>query len=193
MTTAGLATEVSAPVDPTRWSREDHVDLDTFRAVMGSLATGVSVVTSLGEGAAPRGLTCSAVCSVSATPPLLLACVKLGSATLDAIHESEAFAVNILASGTDQLARTFASPVPERFDGVRWTGAPRTGAPLLTDHSTAWAECAVVDSRQVGDHQLVVGRILSGGTSPSKDPLAFWRTRFTPLARPEAVPDAATG
>lgn len=178
----GLAPEASTQGKASRWSLEEHVDLETFRSVMGSLASGVSVVTGLGADAAPRGLTCSAVCSVSATPPLLLACVQLGSSTLEAIHASEAFGVNILASGHDQLALTFASRVPERFDGVRWTPGPLTGTPLLTEQSTAWAECAVVDSRQMGDHQLVVGRILNGEASQGRGPLAYWRARFAPLA-----------
>ncbi|MEV7414859.1 flavin reductase family protein [Streptomyces sp. NPDC089919] len=158
----------------------DQVDLDTFRAVMGSLPTGVSVVTSHTSDGAPRGLTCSAVCSVSASPPLLLVCVKAPSPTLAAIHESGVFGVNVLAAGTDQTARTFAAPVPERFAGVPWRPGPRTGVPLLGD-TVAAAECVLTRSHIAGDHQLLIGRLVFGRSAPDQAPLAFWRTRFSEL------------
>ncbi|MFF8971235.1 flavin reductase family protein [Streptomyces sp. NPDC014995] len=156
----------------------DQVDLPTFRSVMGSLPTGVSVVTSVTADGEPRGLTCSAVCSVSASPPLLLVCVKHPSATLEAIHESAAFAVNFLSSGMAETARTFASPVPERFSDVLWSPGKRTGSPLL-EATVAHAECVLTSSHLAGDHQILVGRLVHGDVSPSRTPLAYWRARFS--------------
>ncbi|MCI3271294.1 flavin reductase family protein [Streptomyces cylindrosporus] len=158
----------------------DQVDLNTFRSVMGSLPTGVSVVTSITAEGEPRGLTCSAVCSVSASPPLLLVCVKHPSATLEAIHESSVFAVNFLSSGMADVAKTFASPVPERFEGVPWTQGKRIAAPVL--HATvATAECILTSSYLAGDHQILVGRLVHGDVSTVHTPLAYWRARFSEL------------
>lgn len=156
----------------------DQVDLSTFRSVMGSLPTGVSVVTSVTADGQPRGLTCSAVCSVSASPPLLLVCVKQPSATLEAIHESSAFAVNFLSSGMEDTARTFASPVPERFSDVPWSPGKRTGAPILPA-TVAHAECVLTSSHLAGDHQILVGRLVHGDVSPARTPLAYWRAQFS--------------
>jgi len=158
----------------------DQVDLNTFRSVMGSLPTGVSVVTSLTADGEPRGLTCSAVCSVSAAPPLLLACVKQPSATLEAIHQSSAFAVNFLSADMAETARTFASPVPERFEGVPWTPGKRTGAPLLQS-TVASAECVLTSSYLAGDHQVLIGRLVHGDVSTTRVPLAYWRAQFSEL------------
>ncbi|MFD7707404.1 flavin reductase family protein [Streptomyces sp. NPDC059785] len=164
----------------------DQVDLQTFRSVMGSLPTGVSVVTSVTGDGEPRGLTCSAVCSVSASPPLLLVCVKQPSATLAAIHQSSVFAVNFLSAEMAETARTFASPVPERFAGVPWTPGKRTDAPLL--HSTvAYAECILTSSHLAGDHQVLIGRLVNGDIATDRFPLAYWRAQFSELrARPAA-------
>ncbi|MFJ2830802.1 flavin reductase family protein [Streptomyces sp. NPDC087263] len=158
----------------------DQVDLNTFRSVMGSLPTGVSVVTSLTADGEPRGLTCSAVCSVSAAPPLLLACVKQPSATLEAIHQSSAFAVNFLSADMAETARTFASPVPERFEGVPWTPGKRTGVPLLQS-TVASAECVLTSSYLAGDHQVLIGRLVHGDVSTTRVPLAYWRAQFSEL------------
>jgi flavin reductase (DIM6/NTAB) family NADH-FMN oxidoreductase RutF len=162
----------------------DQVDLHTFRSVMGSLPTGVSVVTSVTGAGEPRGLTCSAVCSVSASPPLLLVCVKQPSATLEAIHQSSVFAVNFLSAGMTETARTFASPVPERFADVPWTAGKRTGAPLL-DTTVAYAECILTSSHLAGDHQVLIGRLVHGDVSTAHTPLAYWRAQFSEVrARP---------
>ncbi|MEZ0095345.1 flavin reductase family protein [Streptacidiphilus sp. EB129] len=155
----------------------EQVEPAVFRAVMGSLAAGVSIVTCLDEDAAPRGLTCTAVCSVSAAPPLLLVCIQQNSSTLDAIHHSGAFAVNLLAGGTEKLAMTFARNVPERFAQVDWAPGERTGAPVLA-RTAAWAECLLTHSRRMGDHQLVVGRVVRGGSRPEQLPLVYWRSQF---------------
>ena len=164
----------------------DQVDLSTFRSVMGSLPTGVSVVTSTAADGEPRGLTCSAVCSVSASPPLLLVCVKHPSATLEAIHASSAFAVNFLSSGMAETARTFASPVPERFADVLWRPGERTGAPVL-EATVASAECVVTSSHLAGDHQVVIGRLVHGEVNTSRTPLAYWRAQFSEIrAQPAA-------
>ncbi|MFF1450261.1 flavin reductase family protein [Streptomyces sp. NPDC058274] len=164
----------------------DQVDLPTFRSVMGSLPTGVSVVTSLTADGEPRGLTCSAVCSVSASPPQLLVCVKQPGATLEAIHESSVFAVNFLSAGMTETARTFASPVPERFAGVPWTPGKRTSAPLLDD-TVAFAECILTSSHLAGDHQVLIGRLVHGEVSAGHTPLTYWRAQFSELrAHPAA-------
>ncbi|MER6632155.1 flavin reductase family protein [Streptomyces sp. NPDC000987] len=164
----------------------DQVDLHTFRSVMGSLPTGVSVVTSVTSDGEPRGLTCSAVCSVSASPPLLLVCVKHPSGTLEAIHESSVFAVNFLSSGMAETARTFASPVPERFSGVAWSPGKRIAAPVL-DANVATAECILTSSYLAGDHQILIGRLVHGDVSTTHTPLAYWRAQFSEVTTQPAA------
>ena len=47
-----------------------------FREAMGHFATGVTVVTSIGEDGEPVGTTANAVTSLSLDPPLLLVCFE---------------------------------------------------------------------------------------------------------------------
>ncbi len=57
-----------------------------FRQVMGQFATGVTVVTTCGQGK-PAGITVNAFCSVSLDPPLVLVCIDLISHTLPALAQ----------------------------------------------------------------------------------------------------------
>jgi flavin reductase len=79
---------------------------ENFIAAMGQAATGVSVVTT--EGAAGRfGLTVSAVSSVSADPPLILACVNRKNPAVAALNANGVFAVNLLAVHHQSYAERF--------------------------------------------------------------------------------------
>ena len=96
------------------------VDGVLFRCLMGSLVSGVSILTTLDTRGTPVGMTCSAVCSVSADPPLLLACIGTPSTTLDAIQASGWFVVNLLDAEADEISSLFASRSSDKFTGVTW-------------------------------------------------------------------------
>jgi len=147
---------------------------------MGSFASGVSVVTTLGRDGIPRGFTCSAICSVSADPPLLLACVDSRSSTLAEVLRCGRFAVNLLGSQAQEVSQLFASRTEDKFARVRWQPGPATGMPLL-QVNVAHAECEVADSVTMGDHTLLVGRLVDGGTIRGGLPLTYWRGGYTRL------------
>ncbi len=58
----------------------DPVDQRALRTALGRFATGVTVLTTLDDGGSDHGMTASAFCSVSLTPPLVLACVDASTA-----------------------------------------------------------------------------------------------------------------
>src|SRR6187551_2884677 len=115
----------SAPGETT-----EHFDPRDFRSALGSFATGVTVVTMTCPDGVPVGLTCNSFSSVSLSPPLVLWSLSLRSPNLSNFLQAPLFAVNILADDQVALARRFATPLPNKFDGVAHTlGA--AGAPLL--------------------------------------------------------------
>ncbi|HJY60423.1 MAG TPA: flavin reductase family protein, partial [Streptosporangiaceae bacterium] len=85
-----------------------EVSASEFRQAMGHFATGVTVVTSIGDDGEPVGTTASAVTSVSLDPPLVLVCFDRASLTLQAIRSHGAFVVNVLAAPQKQLSANFA-------------------------------------------------------------------------------------
>ena len=141
---------------------------------MRQLAGGVCIITSLGPDGGRVGLTATAVCSVSAEPPVLLICVNRDNRSHDVIREAGAFAVNVLGVGDRALAHRFALRVAseERFQGARWTTL-LTGAPLLVS-ALASFDCRIAQVMDVGTHRVILGAVQAVRTAPAPDrPLLY--------------------
>lgn len=163
-------------------STGDHmqpVDSGTFRAIMGSLPTGVCVVSATDKDNEPRGLTCSAVCSLSQDPPLVLVCVSLLNKSLGALRGSGGFVVNVLREDRNRVSQLFASRSASKFDGVSWAPTAVLGLPLLTTDALAHAECRIVADLQVGDHAILVGLIVGGTPPMAGRPLMYWHRGYS--------------
>lgn len=158
----------------------DFVDESTFLSIMSSLASGVTIVATLTAESQPIGLTCSAACSVSREPPLLLVCIHRQSRVLESILSRRTFTVNVLCAGRQHISGVFASAgVPDRFASVDWRPGPRTGLPCLPGDCVAMAECFVSSVVDAGDHTVVIGGVLAGQvTEEPKAPLMYWRRAY---------------
>ncbi len=164
----------------------------TFFDVMASFPTGVAIVTTLDPDGRPRGLTTTAVSSVSAHPPMLLVCVDLASRTLAALRARRRFVVNFMGQGTSDVCRLFATKADDKFERVAWRPTD-SGLPLLHEDVLAWAECCTIHDLEVGDHVILVARVEGGGVMPETDsPLMYYRRSWgvwSPVQEPseEAV------
>lgn len=151
------------------------VDRETFVEIMASYPAGVAIVTALEADGTPRGLTTTAVSSVSADPPLLLVCVDLTSRTLPALRAGGRFVVNFLREGRSELARLFASKRDDKFEQVAWRPSS-SGLPVLADDALAWAECVTVHELEPGDHVVLLGQVEEGAGAADEDaPLMYYR------------------
>lgn len=156
------------------------IDADTFRAVLGRFASGVTIVTARDAEGHDHGMTVSAFCSVSLDPPLVLACIGHDASMHPVIVREDRFGVSILTVGQEALARRFADQRSDRFDGVGYTRG-RLGVALLDD-AIAHLECTVVDRREAGDHTIVIGRVESASPDQGR-PLVYYRGGYTQLER----------
>lgn len=171
-----------------RGTRADHVEADTFKAVMGAFPTGVTVVTTTDSQGFPCGFTCSAACSVSQDPPLLLICADSGSRVLREITERGRFVVNFLRSDRGWVSALFASKRPDRFTSIEWRPSRRHGLPWLSADTIAHAECEVAATVEAGDHVVVIGTILDGDVLSEPDgPLMYWRRQYAGWPTEDAV------
>lgn len=152
------------------------IEKHLFMRVMGSFASGVTIVTTKDKDGTPRGFTASAVSSLSLEPRMLLVCVSEHSSSLDAIMEAGAFCVNILAANQQEIAQQFATRQDNRFAGIRWRSGAETQAPVI-DGSLAYAECRLVDTCKGGDHVIVMGEIV-GADAHEAEPLLYFRGRY---------------
>src|SRR4051812_35695466 len=152
---------------PCKTATAMPVDRHSFLEIMSSFPSGVAIVTTLDGDGTPRGLTSTAVSSVSADPPLLLVCVDLESRTLEALRLRGRFVVNFMRQGRGELARVFASKSDSKFEGLSWRPSP-VGLPVLVDDALAWAECEAVQEVEAGDHVILVGSV-EAGEGPAGD------------------------
>jgi 3-hydroxy-9,10-secoandrosta-1,3,5(10)-triene-9,17-dione monooxygenase reductase component len=159
-------------------ARSPRPDPAEFRAAMGTLPTGVTVVSATGaEG--PAGATANAVASLSIEPMLMLACLDRGSRTLLAVQAANRFGISVLHAGQEQLARSFATkaPVADKWRGVAWS--ERDGIPAI-DGALVWIACELRDVIAGGDHVIVTGEVTDLATGEG-DPLVFHRGGYRPL------------
>jgi flavin reductase (DIM6/NTAB) family NADH-FMN oxidoreductase RutF len=154
------------------------IDSEAFRAAMGQLPTGVTVVTAAGPDG-PAGATANAVSSLSIEPMLMVACLDRGSRTLLAVQAANRFGISVLRTGQEAVARAFATkaPVADKWQGVAWR--ERDGIPSIDD-ALVWVACDLRDVIAGGDHVIVTGEVrdLASGEG---EPLVFHRGAYRPL------------
>ncbi len=172
----------------TAQPRHRAVPRQTFFEIMASFPSGVAVVTTLDADGVPRGLTTTAVSSVSAAPPTVLVCVDLGSRTLAALRARRRFVINFMGEGRSHLALLFASKTEDKFAGLDWRST-EGGLPLLHADALAWAEFATVHDVEIGDHAVLVARVEDGGTQPALEPPLMYYRRSWGVWTPTQDPD----
>jgi flavin reductase (DIM6/NTAB) family NADH-FMN oxidoreductase RutF len=155
---------------------------DAFRDVMGRFATGISVITTFDAGGGPAGITVSAMTSVSLEPPLVMVALAHTRFITPMVAAAGRFAVNVLRHDQQALSDCFAHapvrPGREDFCGARWHRGP-SGMPLLDD-TLATLECSVVQTIEIGDHELFIARVdsLQTADAADADPLLYFRRQY---------------
>ncbi|MFG3410370.1 flavin reductase family protein [Streptomyces sp. NPDC048142] len=153
-----------------------------LRATMSRFATGVIVLSVGGENI--HGMTANAFSSVSLDPPTVLCCVSHSAVMHRAILAAGRFGVSVLGAEQQHLASYFADkkrPLgPEQFSGIDWKPGPATDSPLLQG-ATAWLECELTDSHDVGDHSIFIGTVVNAESSSREESLLFLDGRFHPF------------
>jgi flavin reductase (DIM6/NTAB) family NADH-FMN oxidoreductase RutF len=158
------------------------VDAETYRAIMRTFPTGITIVTTIDEDGTPRGLTTNAVMSASLEPPLLLVCLDLKSRTLPALRKSGAFVVNFMAAEAEDVCRVFASKADDKFSLVEYELSARS-LPVLHLHTLAWVECSIEREIDLGDHVGFVGLVEDGAAAETEGaPLAYFGRSYGRLA-----------
>ena len=145
------------------------IDPKLFRDVMGHFATGVTVVSYVGDGQA-RGMTANAFMSVSLDPPLAMISVRRAGRFVGAVREGDRFGVNFLLESQQALSAHFGGrPVADMADPFE----DRDGVPLIRD-SLAQLVLRTVVVHEAGDHLLYIGELEHMALGRERKPLVFY-------------------
>lgn len=159
--------------------------------VMDSMPYGMYIIGSH-DGAAVNGMMADWVMQVSFHPRLVAVALENDAHTLANIRATRTFTVNLLPEGDAgmKLAMSFAQPYDDaKIDGRSARGVHRKleqldhtvterGCPVL-DGASAWLECEAETLQVVGDHTLVVARVLAGQQRLAVAPLTSTYTGWT--------------
>jgi flavin reductase (DIM6/NTAB) family NADH-FMN oxidoreductase RutF len=164
-----------------------EIDPGLFRDAMRELAGGVAVVT-VGKGADITGFTATSVTSLSATPPRVLACVSLSSASWTALQKHPHFGVNVLRDADRPLADRFAGrhglEGADRYGAGNWKPIV-TGTPML-ETALAVLDCDLDEVLPRYDHAIIIGRVRAARVQPGAFPLVYWMGDYHPFERPNS-------
>src|SRR5260370_22512877 len=162
---------------------EQPLDAGAFRQVIGRVMSGVVVITATHQGER-RGMTVSAVASLSLDPPMIVTCLNAASSTQEVVRRAGVFAVNILAEDQEHLAGLFARPGADPFRDLPYESGI-TGAPILAG-ALAVLECRIAQEVRGGSHRVLLADVVRASAGEGS-PLAYFRGRF---GRIELIQDA---
>lgn len=175
---------------------ESSISPDTFRQSMRLLAGGVCIAaTSL--GGARLGLTVTAVCSPTVSPPTIIVCINRGAGAHGLMQASKRVSINFLAAHHVGLAERFSSPVirgEDRFEAGQWRSMSSGSLALIG--ALAVLDCVIIEELVVGQHSAfhceVKSALLHGEEKP---PLVHFNERShckrSGRRLPEAEPSCA--
>ncbi len=160
---------------------EQPVDPEQFRTGMRTLAGAVNIVTSAAAGHR-YGMTATAVCSATADPPTVLACINKLATTHGAVASSKAFCVNVLRAEDWELSTSFsgAQSGEARFKSRDWTRLA-TGSPVLLDALVSF-DCRVVKKLVHGTHTIFLGQVEQVQFGKKGKPLLYSDGQYAGLA-----------
>jgi flavin reductase (DIM6/NTAB) family NADH-FMN oxidoreductase RutF len=179
----GRRSEESDPAD---------VEPGLMRAVLRHHAKGVVVITSGAE--APVGFCATSLASLSLTPPLVSFSVGLRTNSWETIRATRYVVAHLLAEGQEDVAHRFAraGAAAVKFGSqTRWHRGD-FGLPVLDD-VLGWLLLAQIHRLSVGDHALVISRVVAARDLGAGQPLIHHAGGFLPLSTHRCVPDEAAG
>jgi flavin reductase (DIM6/NTAB) family NADH-FMN oxidoreductase RutF len=148
---------------------------EDFRRVMGTFATGATVVALADPTGKPYGFSVNAFTSVSLHPPEVLVCIDRKVTGHRYFGVGKIFCVHILAAHQRDLSQNFVTKGIDRFQGLSVTCTPG-GAPLISNVLSV-LECRVVNVFPASDHDIFLAAVQWCAATEGV-PLIFHKGRF---------------
>lgn len=152
-----------------------------LRDVLGSFATGVTIITGVDEQDRPVGLTANSFNSVSLDPPLVLFSLDRNANCASAFAEGRPFVVNVLRDDQQPQSNHFASKTDDKFAEMDFTWTAGNNGCAVIEGALAHLECTCESLHEGGDHWIVIGRVSRIEADPEGRPLVFFRGRYANL------------
>lgn len=150
-----------------------------LRNALGRFATGVCVVTTMGNNQQALGMTANSFSSVSLDPPLVLWSLQNNSDVFETFARPHHYAINILSTEQQAHSNQYAKKGQHELDPSHYR-LGKYGAPVIRQ-SLVTFECDLHTTYEAGDHLIIVGRVTDMHQRPSGEPLVFYSGRYREL------------
>ncbi len=154
------------------------MDARAYRHTLGSFATGVCVITVPDADHVHGhvlGMTANSFSSVSLDPPLVQWCIDFKAHRYAVYAAAPAFGVNILSGRQQALSRRFARENAHIVPDEMLTCEQH---PLRLRNVAGFLACDVYETRPVGDHLVIVGRVTHFDAATDRTGLTFFRGKY---------------
>ena len=143
-----------------------------IKDAMACFCTGVTVITTHHEGQ-DWGMTCNSFNTVSLDPAMVLWSIRTTSSSREAFKAANGYTVNILSAAQQHLAIQFThGSQAERFTGLELIRMGKQRPRIVG--ALAWFDCALETAMPAGDHDIMLGRVLSFGINPDTSQKALY-------------------
>jgi len=145
---------------PRRWTVSDAVDV---KLILERFPYGVFVVATTSPEGAVLGIMATWVTQVSFEPPLIAFAVETGGDFGQALARAGRFSLNLLRSGDLRLATEIlkSGPLLEENGAGKEFVLSTEDSPVLRQSAGALL-CRITQTREAGDHQLIVAEVTGG-------------------------------
>jgi flavin reductase (DIM6/NTAB) family NADH-FMN oxidoreductase RutF len=144
-------------------------------AALGRIPSGLFILTAK-HGAAETGMLVSWVQQCSFEPPQITLALKRGRGVVDWLKEPATFVLNVLDSSQTDMVVHFGRGF--ELDEPAFTGVDvkrRGELPPILSEALAYLECRLVSRHAVGDHELLIGEVVSGKMLGEGNPMVHVR------------------
>ena len=173
-----IAKAGKSALSPERRERTPTMDARALRHTLGSFATGVCVITVADPDHVHGhvlGMTANSFSSVSLDPPLVQWCIDLKAHRYKVYAEARTFGINILSGRQQTLSRRFARANAHIVPSERLTADRH---PLRLRDVAGFLACEQYETRTVGDHLVIVGRVTQFDGDTARTGLTFFRGKY---------------
>lgn len=146
--------------------------LDRADKAFDSQVSGVVVLTSQ-HGDRLAGVTIGSLATASQRPPRVSVAIRRDHPACELLLRSGSFAVNFLSEAQRDVCDRFSAVMDESmqvFDTVEYIRGVSSGAPIL-QRALGFVECKVAETVESGDHMVILGDVLDGGSLNEGKPL----------------------
>ncbi len=144
-------------------TEQQNPDIETINKVMWQIPNALCLLGSRADDEW-NGMTQSWISQVSMSPVLIAASVDASAVTNRLIRAGGAFSVNLWDQADTRVFVKFSKPAIKDGDALngRAIRVGVTGVPIFVE-AVAFAECTVVETVELGSHDLFIGEVVDAG------------------------------